>query len=141
MSLFGKLLSYDDYKKEDGSIDWNAYRKAEIANGDLCYQCGGSARLLGGPGHRVLCGSCERLSTRLNEEVDHASRIRCPKCGYVHVVDGDWDHYEIFAEGEHSLTCSECNHDFTIETHVSYSFTSPPRLDEKQEAADADPAD
>lgn len=132
MSLFGngKILSIDDFKDAEGNVDWKAFRKAEIDNGDLCYECGGMARLLGGPGHQVLCTSCEKLG-RMDDEVDHASRLRCPHCGHIHIVmGGDWEDYEIFNEGEHEVFCYGCNKKFQIETHVSYSFTSPPRGEE-----------
>jgi DNA-directed RNA polymerase subunit RPC12/RpoP len=62
----------------------------------------------------------------------HKSRIRCPKCGHQHDV---WDCVlpgTICEEGEHDVMCEDCEHKFTIETSVSYSFESPEMIEEDE---------
>lgn len=123
-----KFIALSDYKKENGEYDWEAYRKAQVENGDLCHECGGTARILGGPGHPVLCSPCERMRGQPASEIDHAKRIRCPKCGNIEEVDFEMN---IWEAGEHDVHCSACDHKYVIETEVSYSFVSPPRLDDE----------
>jgi hypothetical protein len=64
------------------------------------------------------------------EECSSKNYVRCPKCGEkINVVNGDW--YALYEDGEHSVTCQndECEHDFEISTHVSFSFDSPAMVD------------
>lgn len=51
---------------------------------------------------------------------------------------GDWnvfetDDYDLYSEGEHEVTCIDCNHEFEVSTTISYNFQSPKRLKEKEE--------
>ncbi len=113
-----------DFKDADGGIDWKAFQKARLENGEVCESCRDS--IVYPRGHRASCLDCEDLS--LADEVSHGSRIRCPKCGAV------WDpheaeNYDVFEDGEHEVSCQECDCDFTVSTDVSYTFTSPAKLD------------
>jgi uncharacterized protein YbaR (Trm112 family) len=110
----------DDHKKPDGSIDWDSYNKAEIANGEKCYRCG--HWILFGTGYQRLCPSCERLD-KDHEEVESEEMLRCPHCAHQRHVD--WED-RIFEEGEHSIYCDSCEKDFEISTRVECHFTSPP---------------
>jgi DNA-directed RNA polymerase subunit RPC12/RpoP len=72
------------------------------------------------------------------DEVMHDDLIRCPKCGHQDCIS-DWDcdySEEKYSEGEHTVACGECEHEYVISTRVSYSYTSPPRdkAEEKEEA-------
>lgn len=135
------MVRMDDYKK-DGSWDWAAYRKAQVANGEKCYRCGGYIMTLGLRGHRVLCYDCREMDSR-KDDVRHENLIRCPKCRHQWPAVGD-DDYENYSEGSHAVTCPECEYEFSIETNVSYSFTSPELIEEKEskeeEAENDEPA-
>lgn len=109
----------NDFKKTDGSIDWNAHDKARQAAGESCSQC--RAFIIFAKGHPTFCTDCENLQ-RSNHEVTHHSLIRCPGCGTTRVVE------DLFQEGEHSVCCWNCELDFTVVCEVSYSFRSPERI-------------
>jgi hypothetical protein len=32
--------SSTDYKTPEGNIDWDAFRRAQVQNGEICYHCG-----------------------------------------------------------------------------------------------------
>lgn len=126
------ITMLDDHKKPDGRIDWESYRKAEIANGEVCYRCGQS--IIFGVGYQRLCPSCEKLDKN-TEEVESQKMLRCPHCGHQRHVD--WEDC-IAREGEHTLYCDSCEKDFTITTRIEYYFTSPPldKMEEKEEEDD-----
>ena len=122
------MVSLTQFKTADGKTDWGAYRAAQVAAGDICQRCGAYVGFFGldrsGP---CSCSSCRELDTEAGD-VSHRSFIRCPKCG------GTWDpchsdDYDIFADGDHDVTCPDCEHEFEMVTHVSYTFQSPPRVD------------
>lgn len=48
---------------------------------------------------------------------------KCPHCGdECDVSENDWWH--LYEEGEHDVTCPNCEHDFTVYTRVSYTFST-----------------
>lgn len=115
------MVRLKDHERPDGSIDWDAYRKAEIAAGERCYECMGITLYFGDTPGRRKCGACERLDRPA--ELRHHSRIRCPYCQHVHdVYEGTFD---VWNDGDHALTCGHCEQDFIIRTDVSYNFVSP----------------
>lgn len=122
-----------DFKREDGSYDWDAYRAAEKRekesrkeSGRDCYKCG-CYLIFGGKGYRELCADCKSLQHD-RDEARSSSYVRCPNCrDTANVWDGD--SYDICTEGEHEITCESCNHDYTVTTSVSYRFESPALID------------
>jgi DNA-directed RNA polymerase subunit RPC12/RpoP len=94
----------------------------DIDAGEQCMTCGGHIFTLRPPGYRRECHSCKDLGAS-TDEVSHKSKIRCPKCRET------WDawetDYDIFGEGEHDVTCPECEHEFEITTYVTHTFKSP----------------
>ena len=119
-----------DSFKVDGKIDWEAYRKAQIEAGEICYQCGSLDNLIFSPGYKKLCHQCESISK--SRELSHDKMVRCPACGHSWKV-GDNDDYDLYEDGEHEVSCSNCNHDFQVTTHVSYRFESPERVTEPKD--------
>lgn len=120
----------DDHRKPDGhDIDWNSYRKAQIANGEYCYRCGKSI-MFGGNGYSETCGDCKTMDND-KDEVTHDNSIRCPKCRHQWPAIGD-DDYGHYREDEHTVNCPECQHEFEIVTLVSYSFKSPELLEDPE---------
>jgi DNA-directed RNA polymerase subunit RPC12/RpoP len=122
----------DDFKKPDGHIDWNAYHEAEVQAGERCMRCRSnifSFNLFSEDKSRGprLCGSC-KVMDQDEGEITHDDFIRCPHCGHQdRITDWDCDYgREKYEEGEHEVYCRECDKEFEITTHVSYSYTSPP---------------
>lgn len=125
------MILFSDFKKADGSLDWDAYRaakniehKAEVAEGKYCYQC--DRYLLWPKGHRELCSECKEVNGP--GECSHHRYVRCPKCGR-HFDPGEQDYYSLYEGGEHKVTCGDCSHQFEVSTRVSYTFTSPARIE------------
>lgn len=103
-----------------GETDWDSYKRAQVANGESCYQC--DACIAFESGHKALCVPCENLRDR-KEATIHERRVRCPKCKTLHEP---YDISEsIFESGEHNVTCSNCGSDFVVTTVVTYAFESP----------------
>lgn len=118
------LTSILDFQDADKNIDWAAYRASQISNGEACMDCGKMIPF--GKGHPSKCGACERISDD-NDEISHDKYIRCPKCRHQW-DETERDNYEIYNDGEHQVSCPECEHDFEISTDVSFWFTSPEML-------------
>ena len=122
------IVKIRDFEKEDGSVDWDAYHKAEVANGDRCMTCGGFTfnSILHDDCGPSECNSCKSMASD-DDEVSHDSMVRCPHCGKTIRVD-DLDEYDIYREGGFELDCVECDEEFTVQVQVSYSYTSPERI-------------
>lgn len=117
----------DKFKKPDGDVDyeaWNAAyakdREDRKAKGELCSECG--TFIVWSKGFPDRCGDCKALDKP--QEVHHHSKIRCPKCLRDWRV-GDGDDYHLYEDGDHEVNCGYCGHDFTVITHITYSFESP----------------
>jgi len=118
-------ISWESFKNEDGSIDWKARKQANIDRGGECYTCGSFIfNIFDKPEHkcRRQCGECASLENK--EELDHSRYVRCPKCGY-YWDPSETEDYQAFEDGEHSMTCGECEFEFEISTSISYNFQSP----------------
>lgn len=80
--------------------------------GDLCYSCKIQEY------NKITSEnlrSSEMTSTTCEDE------IFCPWCGEIYNID---DEYELYGEGEHDLTCHHCDKEFSVETNVTYSFST-----------------
>ena len=55
-------------------------------------------------------------------EVDCEDKIYCPYCGQVHEEDCEDDTF--YVGGEHEFICCECEKEFLVDTHVSYSYST-----------------
>ena len=117
------MVAILDFEDKDGSVDWVAYKEAKINNGEECYECG--AFLFDDKKYRHRCYDCKSLTDDTGSVI-HNSKIRCPKCRDT--IDVDSELYEIYKDGLHEVTCWECDHNFDIETRVSYTFESPELL-------------
>jgi DNA-directed RNA polymerase subunit RPC12/RpoP len=127
------MPSFEDYRDDKGRIDWGAYHKAEVLVGERCDKCGGY--ILFAKGYRTICRACQDMAGK-KEEVTHDHYIRCPKCGHISSVHDDC--YGLFEDGEHDVSCQECEHDYVVSTHVEFHFISPPRLPEEKEVEEED---
>lgn len=130
------FTSFKNFEKPDGSgVDWKAYSKAQLENGEICTRCRAYCLSLGlnGPsGYPDRCYDCKKMDVEKGE-VTHGANVRCPKCSYQwNIISGD--NYEYYADGLHDAQCRQCEYEFEITTYVSYSFKSPALLPEEPEA-------
>lgn len=124
------FVRLDAFKQADGRIDWRAYNAAQVDAGEKCMTCGKFIFALwadvAGPQE---CHACKSLHG--TPETDHESRIRCPRCHHIGSAFGpecSWAGNELFQDGTHRVECPECQFSFEIETHITYTFTSPAKL-------------
>lgn len=124
------MFSLEDCKRPDGSTDWTRYNElkkkedeARIEKGELCRLC--RRYIVWAKGYPQSCAECKAIDNP--GELHHDREVRCPKCGH-HWGVGDGEDYELYAEDAHPVTCGECNYDFEVVTHVSYTFVSPERI-------------
>lgn len=119
-------------KNPDGSTDWKKYNELQAEElqarkdkGEVCQRKRCNRFILWAKGQPQTCDDCKNLDKQ--DELHHPSDVRCPKCGY-HWRIGEADDYERYGEGEHEVTCLECEFEFEITTWVSYTFVSPKRV-------------
>lgn len=119
-------------KLPDGKTDWKKYQdlqRQELAErkakGEICQLTDCNRFIIYAKGHPQTCSECRSLDNP--EELNHDSEVRCPKCGY-HWSVWEGEDSELFAEGDHEVTCHKCDHEFEIVTSISYDFQSPERV-------------
>lgn len=126
------MISYTDFRNpETKRVDWDALRKAQIAAGEKCTQCG--AFILPGKGYPTKCRPCSQLESSA-EEVHHHKEVRCPACGetfdaFEHAQETEGD---LLHDGDHEVSCPECSHNFNITTFVEWTFRSPARIQNQE---------
>ena len=122
-----KRPDMDDFRDENGKLNWGAYKQAEVDGGWCCANCKGYISTWGKrkPGPN-LCVDCKSLKED-DGEVFSDSFIRCPKCDYQENV-WESDDYEVLNDGEHQVQCYKCNYEYEIMTEISHTFTSPERI-------------
>lgn len=129
------MASMKKFENEDGSIDWTAYRKAQVDEGDMCMTCGTYVFNLGLFGKRKDyahdCINCASIKAD-SGEVSHDHFVRCPKCEH-RWNPYDCEDYHLGDAGEGEAWCSECDHTFTVRTAVQCTFTSPPLIKENDD--------
>lgn len=115
----GERLSWD---KEKLRIAEDAWRIRAKAIGQICEECSSESYFHDPPGYPELCYDCKKRL--LPEEVDFNTKIRCPYC--ISSFDPyECEMYYIMNEGEHEITCPECNKNFLIYTNVERTYNSP----------------
>ena len=115
------MISIEAYTNDEGRTDWEAYRAAQLQAGEYCMSCG--AGIVFPKGQPTTCGECRWMAAE-EGEVCHGGRLRCPACRHQWDV-ADFDVFDLYEEGRHEIMCPECEHEFTVSTDVSYTFTSP----------------
>lgn len=83
-------------------------------------------------GNRI-CYQCKKIKNRAEEkeriltEENYSpfstedNGYYCPYCGEFLEIDDD---YEIYEDGDHIAYCENCDSEFMVTTHVSYSYDS-----------------
>ena len=95
-----------------------------------CEKCGKEKPMMF---FETFCDECEEqirleLAQKLAEEEKSFdtfsdSFVICPYCGNALCTDVSYSDFpEIYEEGDHKLTCPECDKDFILNTYVSYSY-------------------
>lgn len=127
------MISYEDYKREDGRVDWSALSAARVACGEECRTCHQS--IITRRAYRNEsphdCYDCAKMNTS-DDAVKHWDRVRCPHCGWTRHAHAACE--DIYREGKHTITCAQCDEEFIVETHVSHSFESPARVSTAEES-------
>lgn len=103
--------------------DQVARKAARVAKGEECSHCGRYMySFFGNVAGPRTCNTC---NTRTEPEPFESDReLRCPSCLEVWNPSDSEDH-QVYEEGEHDVSCQDCEHDFIVSTVVSYDFTSP----------------
>jgi hypothetical protein len=112
------MISFTEFEK-DGKVDWKAYHEAQTNAGERCCECGTYISCFGAKGPS-RCGDCKMADTEAGE-ISHSSRVRCPFCKRMMEAHD----LEIYGEGDHSVTCFDCQKDFTVNAEISFTFSSP----------------
>jgi len=118
----------------NGSTDWRAYKQAQIAAGEICYQCERYIVFHEKTEQRTLCSTCKTVNES-TDSVKHNKFIRCPKCHSV-FEPLTFSEFDIYEEGDHDVDCPKCNYFFIVETVVTYSFESPAVMDKEEDLED-----
>lgn len=119
-----------DYVKLDTFIlpndthDWKAYRAAQIANGEYCSQCGCMVHGKLPSGAPRLCSDCER-ATSSRSALLHASRVRCPACGWLQSPP---EEIELHRDTV-GIYCDKCEHEYEVGIVVTVEYRSPGMVD------------
>jgi len=72
---------------------------------------------------QAIKGSDDPFDFRFNDEP------KCPHCGVTHPIsENEW--WRLYEDGEHEVACPSCDEDFTVSTHVSYSFSTETQEEE-----------
>lgn len=127
------MSTADRPQQREGEDYWAYYNRRhhwEVEHGQWCYRCGRMAALFP-RGHRELCSECKALDADAGE-VDSGKFVRCPSCRAQHDVfeTGLFSDCGLGEEGPNDVTCGSCGHEFVVDTHIAYSWTSPPLLTE-----------
>lgn len=134
--LKGNNVALTNEEWEVMQSQWKAKEENDRSDGIVCYRCGSYivANLIRPPGHKSLCPDCHKMDCS-HDEVTSSNFIRCPKCLSQHKAFSDSGDYGILEEGENSFICDSCDHEFEVETIITYKFKSPAviREDESEE--------
>jgi DNA-directed RNA polymerase subunit RPC12/RpoP len=50
--------------------------------------------------------------------------VHCPYCEYFHESGPDLGQSDVYREGEHTFSCSECSKDFIVQTQIEFTWVS-----------------
>lgn len=120
-------INIEDFRlpNSDVLIDYERYYAAQVANGERCRQCQQYITTVG-TGRERPCFACEDAVRFPQRSLDHEVYARCPDCGHLFKPD-DFDRKQAW-DGSVELCCPNCDHRFQVETAVSVSWISPPRM-------------
>lgn len=121
------MTTFKEFEDAEGNVDWDAYRAAQIARGEICYKCKGYIISLQGNSGRSLCRGCSDM-LRDTGDVRHKSYVRCPHCQHAWRFDwmeGGMTNDVLWGDDPLSLFCDHCEKDFDVQVHVEVTFESP----------------
>lgn len=99
----------------------------------ICKKCGKTVEMCSWENYCYRClieQELERVQLNVKEagpeedpDTFSSNYVICPYCGNALPTDlGYADFPELYEDGEHKLTCPECDKDFRLTTSVSYSW-------------------
>ena len=81
-----------------------------------------------------MCYSCQReqhereikeqIQSGHETETSYEDEIYCPWCGKKLYFEPCYDYELLYAAGDHEAECPECGKPFTVDTSVSYSYST-----------------
>lgn len=119
------LIDMEGFRDSMNRINWDLYRSAQVNNGERCYQC--KSYLVTPRGHQELCIECKNADNN-SDELRHSRFIRCPKCRHLMNAEdvAEWTDYKLYQDQDDvDVTCYECEHEFKVQTEITYEFISP----------------
>lgn len=72
-------------------------------------------------------GWCEELNKSDKWDFRCNKFPKCPHCGYEY--EDFCDNYYILEDGDHEMNCYDCGYQFTVNTSVSYTFSTSEQED------------
>lgn len=127
------MISINDYRKPDGSVDWERFEDAQIDAGEICFRCRSIRPLyiediLRQRSGKYLCGSCSAIDNDASE-VLHETFVRCPHCKETfspeELYHRDPDYGEYLEGGSHRCECRACGKEVAFSTRIHFTFVSP----------------
>lgn len=104
----------------------------------ICVKCGKERFMMSWESECYQCNK-ERLRDETTKAIQDAEEdetidtgssdyVFCPYCGEAMETDYGYEDFpEIYEEGEHTITCPECNKDFILETSCSWYYETKKR--------------
>lgn len=118
------MIRMEDHRKETGEIDWDAYKKAQKAAGEICTSCEAYITSLNSTNSPTRCYECRELQSSKGE-VRHKLFVRCPKCTMVRKIDHCDDSIDLYKD-EAELSCYHCDNMIHVQLYVTVDIISPP---------------
>lgn len=111
----------------------------------VCKRCGKIAQMMSWEDYCYACliqNELERVQLNVREAKEDedpdtysTDYVICPYCGCELPTDLSYEDFpEIYEEGDHKLTCPECDKDFRLTTSVSYSWETERIKDNEQDS-------
>lgn len=95
----------------------------------MCISCG---RAFDAFWHETMCYKCHvelyrndiknQILTGEHSSTECEENVFCPWC--AEMIEGGCEDHEFYEDGTHIYRCPECNKEFTLETSVSYSYST-----------------
>ncbi len=98
-------LSCGTHRKDLKDIPWGA------KGGFICKPCTENA----------LNNKIEAWNSE-EHDLEYTDKAICPNCGCEHEADGEQE--EFYMDGDHEIQCGECEYEFSMQTHVSISYST-----------------
>lgn len=117
-------------------LKWRVLKKTIMREKDICVSCGRHrselseipwSHNLGNGELGIKCKDCHRSEiaerkASFSGDTEYTDDIICPFCGEKHEQDSETRAF--YEDGSHDFDCGYCNEKFTVETSISYSYST-----------------